>query len=30
MEVRIGNRGRITLPLKLRELLGLRGGLLNS
>jgi len=26
MEVRIGNRGRITLPLKLRELLGLREG----
>jgi len=26
MEVRIGNRGRITLPLKLRKLLGLRDG----
>jgi AbrB family looped-hinge helix DNA binding protein len=26
MEVRIGSKGRITLPLKLRELLGLREG----
>jgi AbrB family looped-hinge helix DNA binding protein len=26
MEIRIGSKGRITLPLKLRELLGLREG----
>ncbi|MGC8577985.1 MAG: AbrB/MazE/SpoVT family DNA-binding domain-containing protein [Thermoproteota archaeon] len=26
MEIKIGNKGRITLPLKLRELLGLREG----
>jgi AbrB family looped-hinge helix DNA binding protein len=26
MEVKIGDKGRITLPLKLRELLGLREG----
>jgi AbrB family looped-hinge helix DNA binding protein len=26
MEVRIGSKGRITLPLRLRELLGLREG----
>jgi AbrB family looped-hinge helix DNA binding protein len=26
MEIRIGSKGRITLPLRLRELLGLREG----